>query len=309
MRAAVTGGTGFLGAALIDQLLKEKWEVAALARNPRRLNNAKSVKIVEGDLQNDSALADLAAGADVFFHLAGVTHAHADDDYHAVNVSGAERAARAAADAKAKLIHISSLTARMPDVSPYGRSKFESEGAVARAAGTAPWLALRLPAIYGPGDLVTLPYFKLIKSGLALEPRTPAPARASLLFVADAVDAMVSAARAAPEGMVYEVGDETPAGREWADIGRILGGTLGSTPRRIRVPRPIISAYHALLRTTERSLGKPPSVRAGQVNEFFYPDWVARDNLLSDVSGWRPATPLQEGFAKTAHWYQEHGLL
>ena len=309
MRAAVTGGTGFIGAALIDKLLRENWNIAALARDPRRLQSAGSVRVVEGDLQNQGTLRDLAAGADIFFHLAGVTHAHAVEDYHAVNVIGAGKAARAAASAGAKLIHVSSLSARMPDLSPYARSKFESEGAVAREAGSAPWLGLRLPAIYGPGDLATLPYFKLVKSGLALEPRTTAPAKASLLFVVDAADAMIAAAHDAPASEIFEVGDEIPAGREWREIGQILGNTLNKTPRRLRVPRPVISAYHGVLRAAERRLGKPPSVRAGQVNEFFHPDWVARDNLLSEVSDWRPATPLKEGFAKTVHWYQEHDLL
>ena len=308
MRAAVTGGTGFLGAALIDKLLSEGWDVVALARDPRRMANADAIHIVEGDLENEPALRTLVAEADILFHLAGVTHAHDENAYHSVNVIGASNAARAAADAGAKFVHISSLSARMPETSLYARSKFESEAAIARDGGGAPWLALRLPALYGPGDLVTLPYFKLVKSGLALEPQTNIPARASLLFVADAAEAIIAAAGAA-EGVVYEVGDDNPAGREWAEIGQILGDVLGKEPRRIRVPRAVIGLYHGILRPLERQLGRPPSVRAGQVNEFFHPDWVARDNLLSDVSSWRAMTPLKEGFAKTAHWYQEHGLL
>ena len=47
----------------------------------------------------------------------------------------------------------------------------------------------------------------------------------------------------------------------------------------------------------------------GNFLQFADPDWVARDNLLSAACGWRPETPLKEGFAKTACWYQEHGLL
>ena len=68
-------------------------------------------------------------------------------------------------------------------------------------------------------------------------------------------------------------------------------------------------AYHALVGAGEQILNRPPSLRAGQVNEFFHPDWVARDNLLSSATSWRAKTPLEEGFAKTALWYQENGLL
>lgn len=307
MRAAVTGGSGFVGSALINKLLAENWAVAALARAPKRLRHT-DVSIIEGDLDDNVALRNLAAGRDVFFHLAGVTHARRDPDYRRVNVDGAARAAQIAADAGAKFVHISSLTARRPEVSPYARSKFDSENAVASAAAGNPWLTLRLPAIYGPGDMVTLPYFKLVKSGFALEPGTQPAARASILFVEDAAAAIIAAVNA-PAGAVYEVGDDCPEGHEWREIGAALGRALGKKPRRIRVPRPLIGAYHAIIRAGERAANRAPSMRSGQINEFFHPDWVARDNLLSDACGWRAATPLQQGFAKTAHWYQENDLL
>lgn len=307
MKAAVTGGTGFVGAALVDLLLDEGWTVAALARDPARLPNADRVRVVKGALEDEAALAELASGADIFLHLAGLTHARRAEDYVRVNVEGARKAARAAKDAGARLVHASSMSARRPDASPYARSKFDSEAAVAGSGGD--WRALRLPAIYGPRDMVTLPFFKLVKAGFALAPQTEPPARASILYVGDAAAAMLAAAQGAPAGIVYEVGDERPDGFSWREIGAILGGAMGVRPRALAVPRPAIAAYHGLVRTVESALGKGPSVREGQVNEFFHPDWTARENLLSDACGWRPKTPLQEGFAKTVRWYQENGLL
>lgn len=308
-RAAVTGGSGLIGSGLIDLLLAEGWTVAALARNPRRLAAAdKSIRIVEGDLENEAALKDLAAGADVFFHFAGVTHARAEGAYRAANVAGAANAARAAAGARAAFIHISSMSAREPQTSPYARSKFDSEAAVRGASGANPWRTLRLPPIYGPGDHATLPYFKLIRAGFAMEPRTEPPARASLLYVTDAAAAALAAIDA-PANAVYEVGDERPEGRAWSEIGQCLGAVLGKSPRRLRIPRPVVSALHGLTIAFESMTGKPASVRPGQANEFFHPDWVARRNLLSAACGWAPKTPLKEGFAKTVLWYQENGLL
>ncbi len=307
-RAAVTGGTGFVGAALIAQLQQQGWTVAALARDPRRLQAGPGVEIVSGDLADAGALARLAEGAEIFIHLAGVTHARKAEDYHQINAAGAERAAVAARAAGARFIHASSLSARAPAVSPYARSKAESEQAVRRAAGEN-WLALRLPAIYGPRDMVTLPYFKLVKAGLALEPKTREPARASILNVADAAAALIAAATADAAGAVFEVGDEMAEGRAWSQIGATLADAFGREARAIRVPRPAIAAYHSLLRSVEGALGRTPSVREGQINEFFHPDWVARENLLSDACGWRPQTPLKEGFTNTIRWYQEHDLL
>jgi len=309
LRVAVTGGTGFVGAALIDKLLQEGHDVIALARDPSRLRRANDVRVLTGDLDNGAALEALATGADAFLHLAGVILPKHDEDFDAVNVQGAANAAAAAAKAGAKFIHISSMTARLPDASPYALSKHRSEDAVKVASAGNPWLALRLPAIYGPGDLVTLPYFKLVRSGFALEPKTKTPACVSLLYVEDAAAAIIAAATEAAPGAVYEVGDERARGFAWSEIGAILGEALDVRPKAIQVPRPIIAAYHSITRSVERGLGRTPSVRTGQTNEFFHPDWVARDNLLTGASSWRPTTPLKVGFAKTIHWYQENGLL
>jgi nucleoside-diphosphate-sugar epimerase len=305
---AVTGGTGFIGAALIDQLIAAGFRVRALARDPRRLKRAAAIEVVPGDLENAAALATLARGADAFLHLAGETHARSEQDYARINVSGAERAAAAAAEAGARFVHASSLSARAPDASPYARSKAESETAVARATGGR-FVALRLPAIYGPGDFVTLPYFKLLKSGFAFEPATATPARASLLYVEDAASALVTAAERAPSGGVYEVGDDSAEGRAWSEIGRTLSEIFGNSAAVMRIPKPAVALLYEGVRAAESIFGKAPSVRQGQVNELFHPDWVARDNLFSAATGWRPRTPLKEGFAKTVRWYQEQGLL
>jgi uncharacterized protein YbjT (DUF2867 family) len=77
---AVTGGTGFIGAALIDQLLNDGVRVRALARDPRRLRRASEIDTVEGSLENEKALAALADGADALLHLAGETHAKTEQD-------------------------------------------------------------------------------------------------------------------------------------------------------------------------------------------------------------------------------------
>lgn len=309
MRIAVTGGTGFVGAALIDRLLREGASVSALVRNPSLYQPPGDVKIIAGDLDNQDALTSLADGAELFVHLAGLTHARKVAEYRHVNTIGAANAARAAADQGAQFVHVSSLSARAPHISPYAQSKYESESAIAAASGANAWLTLRLPAIYGPGDYATLPYFKLVKAGFALEPMTQTPARASLLYVDDAADAILNAARDAAKGMVYEVGDQRVTGYSWAEISAALAEALGAKTRRLRAPKALVGAYYGCFRALAMAFGRNPSVRQGQVNELFHPDWVAKDNLLTKATGWAPQTTIQEGFAKTVFWYQKNGLL
>lgn len=307
-RVAVTGASGFLGGALIGALRTRGVSVRALARNPAAIATF-GVDIVKGDLDDDEALDALADGADAFIHLAGVTHARDDAEYARVNIDGAARAAAAAMRRGARFAHASSISARAPALSPYAASKRASEEAVARAGSAGSWIALRLPAIYGPRDRATLPYFRLVARGLALEPATARPARASLLFVDDAAEAMVAAALDTAATGVFDVGDESPGGREWRDIGAALAEAMGVEARAIRAPRAIVAAAHIAQRAADRALRRAPTARSGQVNEFFHDDWSAGEPSFARIAPWRPRTALNEGFAKTLSWYQEHGLL
>jgi len=309
MQIAITGGTGFVGTALLRALTKQHCQVKALARNPSKIEPARNIEVIEGDLNNTSALHKLIADCDVFIHLAGITHARKREEYFSVNRDAARHLAELIRPTPVKLLHISSLSAREPRLSPYAQSKRESETAVAQILDQDRWLALRLPAIYGDGDLVTLPFFKLVKSGIAPAPSTTPPARASLLYVQDCADAIIAAARFAETGKVYDVGGDREDGHSWEEIATLLGQTLGKTPRKISIPKPVIAAYYAALRRVEEAMGDAPSVREGQVNELFHPDWVARENLLSKAIDWTPAHTLEQGFAKTAIWYQENKLI
>lgn len=307
---ALTGGTGFVGGALIDHLHRQGYSLKALVRDRERLGDrAGKVQAITGDLDTIECLAALAQGADFFVHCAGVTMAQNDDDYRRVNVLGAQNAAIAAANAGARFVHISSISAQCKDVSAYARSKYDSEKAVLDVSGENGVIVLRGPAIYGPGDRVTLPYFKLVKSGIAAEPATPMPARASILYVDDMATAIETVFAEGTTGAIYEIGDGKRAGHEWQEIGKTLGDVLGVRVHRLRAPRAALEIYHWVLRSQATLMRSTPSVRTGQLNEFFHADWAAKENLLSDATSWRPMTSLREGLIKTASWYQEQGWL
>ena len=279
------------------------------ARPSRLGQRARKVSIVEGDLNDHTALNALAADKDAFVNCAGLTMARRDEDYAHINVAGAANAARAAAASNARFIQFSSISARKPEVSPYAMSKRESETAIASESKDNAWLTLRGPAIYGPEDLVTLPFFKLVKAGIAPEPKTAESARASILFVEDAAAAIATAILEGAPREVYELGDGKSEGHEWREIGETLADVFNSRARRFRAPRYLLEAYHGAMRGYARISGAAPKVRTGQLNEFFHADWVARNNLFSDATSWRPQTSLKEGFAKTLQWYQERGWL
>jgi len=72
MKAFVTGATGFIGASLVRELLKEGYRVRALARpNSDRRNLAGlDLEICEGDLRDRESLEKGLKGCDILFHAA-----------------------------------------------------------------------------------------------------------------------------------------------------------------------------------------------------------------------------------------------
>ena len=311
---AVTGATGFVGDHLVRHLLDQGAAVRALARAPEKLTALKNhapagrLTVIKGDLDDGAALAEMAKGADVTIHLAARTHAMGPEEFHAANVRGAAAAAAATRDAGGFFVHISSIAARHP-LSDYAKSKADSETAVLGETGADGALILRAPAIYGPGDMATLPFFKMVRLGIAPEPASATPAMASILYVGDLVAAIEAAARDAAPGETYEIGDDSADGRAWTEIGATLGAVMGKKPLRFRAPRALLLAQAMAAETIGKLRGEATFVSRSKVDELFHPDWVARHNLLSEATDWTPRTSLSEGFETTLRWYRDEGHL
>lgn len=74
MSALVTGGAGFIGSNLVDELLRRAWAVTILddlsSGYAQNLPSGGSVRFVEGDIRDRSTVERSIAGCEVVFHLA-----------------------------------------------------------------------------------------------------------------------------------------------------------------------------------------------------------------------------------------------
>ena len=108
MDALVTGGTGFVGANVVRELLAEGATVRVLARpgGERRALAGLSVEIVEGDLLDPPSLGRAARGVPTVFHGAADYRLWARDSrvLFRTNVEGTRAMLEAAADAGARSI-------------------------------------------------------------------------------------------------------------------------------------------------------------------------------------------------------------
>ena len=300
--AAVTGATGFVGPHLIAALARHGWKLRLLIRRWTPLPSLAGVdaEIVWGDLSDEAALRRLVDGTDAVVHAAGLIKARRAEDFQAINCDGTARISSVAA--KIPFLLLSSLAAREPQLSPYAASKRAAEEVVARRTG--PWLAVRAPAVYGPGDRETLAYFRMATLGFALQPDRP-DARLSLIHVEDLAEALaLSLGRPLPSA-VCEIDEGRPGGYSHGDMAAAAAGALGRKVRPLRMPRGLIGAVAGLngLRPSAQIL-TPAKIR-----ELFHPDWVAHDRSLAAATGFAARYDLPEGFRHTIWWYRACGWL
>lgn len=156
----ITGGSGFLGSAIVRRLAGDGRRIVVPTRGAARaahLAGLPGVEVVEADIHDPATLHRLAEGTHAVIHLVGVLHSRSGTpwgpDFERAHVA-LPRALVAACRAAGtdRLIHVSALGADPDGPSQYLRSKAAGETAV-REAGDAPaWTILRPSVVFGPGD-------------------------------------------------------------------------------------------------------------------------------------------------------------
>lgn len=301
VRLAVTGGTGFVGARLLDLAVADGHRVRALAR--RAMEPRTGVEWVSGALDQPEALAALVAGADAVIHVAAVISGRTAADFERCNVDGTQAMLAAAkAAAIARFVHVSSLAAREPGLSLYGASKARSEELV--EVSGLPFAIVRPPAVYGPGDKETLELFRMAKLGFVL---LPPKGRLSLIHVDDLAHLLLALAGANPPGgLTVEPDDGRPGGWSHKEFAEALGVAIGRRATGLSVPSGLLrigAKADRLLR------GDKAKLTADRAAYFSHPDWVADRSRAVAAEFWRPLIATPDGLAATAQWYRAKGWL
>lgn len=292
----MTGATGFIGTHLLRRLCDDGYAVRALTRSPRGSSDAHLTWIV-GDLANSRSVQQLVEGATAVVLCAGAVRGARPDDFDAVNVDGTARVAAAAEAAGVqRLLSLSSLAARQPELSMYASSKRRGEDVLRNCR--VPWTLFRPPAVYGPGDKELVPLFRLMLQGVAIVPGHTG--RTSLIYVTDLVGA-IAAWLAAPalDKRCFELDDGTPGGYDWAEMIRIATELRGSRIHRINVPRGVLASVGAVNLWIGRAFDRAPMLTSGKVRELFHPDWVCRTQEIRDALRWQPEVKFAEGLRLT----------
>lgn len=163
LRILLTGAGGFIGTALLPQLLAAGHTVRALYHRAVPTQLPGGVDAQQGDLLDAGLCRQLCQGMDLVLHLAGRAHvggSEADQQRNTLDATRvlADAAVLAGVD---RFVFVSSSKARFPAHSPYAAAKRAAEDLLLErhARGELQVLCLRPALVYGPGmrgNLATL---------------------------------------------------------------------------------------------------------------------------------------------------------
>jgi farnesol dehydrogenase len=305
MRVLVTGGTGYLGGAVVRALAKRGHAVVVFARTAQR--SGLPATLIDGDVRDRAAFERAAGGCDAICHMAALVSLwrRRRADFDDVNVGGLQNAIDAATAAGVpRLLYTSSFLALPPhdaaapmEANDYQRTKVAADRLADVAVRAGHTLVRVYPGvIYGPGPLtegnligrLVTDHLRGRLPGL-IGPELPW----SYAFVDDVAAGHCAALERGADGGRYVLGGENAPQERVFYLVKMMTGRR--PPRRI--PFNLAAALGAAEEGRVRLFGGAPLLTRGAV-EIFRHDWSLDSSVAIRHLGYS-ITPLVNGMHQT----------
>ena len=314
--AVVTGAGGFIGAAICRALGEEGAEVVGIEVSDAAAGRVRSTGAapVLADVTEPASLAKPFAGADLVFHTAARVDDGGDmEEFVRVNVGGTANVMDAAADAGARVVHLSSVVVFGYDgpgvqedasacLRSYGIPYLDTKSASDRLARLRGAVVVRPGDVYGPGSVPWV----LRPVELARSRQLAYPDEGALMlpvYVDDLVEAILLATLHGKPGAAYAAWSGEPV--TFAEYFRRLCDVAGAQPPR-RLPRPVLNGVGALAEQLDRIRGRPPRFTA-RASTFVSRRGLVSNRRAREELGWEAAVGLAEGLERVRVSLGEHG--
>lgn len=264
---AVLGGSGFIGASVINRLVARGHTVKVAARRRSHAQHLSMlpVDVVETQIHDPDRLAAFLSGCDAVINLVGVLHGGTGDPYGpGFSVAHVELPQKLVLACRAsnvqRVVHVSALNADPEGPSMYLRSKGDGER-VLRDARELQTTIFRPSVVFGPGDRF-LNTFADLQRLFPIIPLASPDAKFQPVFVGDLADAIVNSLDLdLTLNNTYDV--VGPRAYTLEALVKFAGVAIGRPRKIIRLPS---SLAHLQALTFEMLPGEPP---------------ITRDNLAS----------------------------
>lgn len=326
-KTLVTGGTGFVGRAVVQELLADGRAVRILARQPDHpALRDLPVEIAVGDLREPASLKTALQGCDVLYHVAADYRLWVPDpsNMYATNVEGTRQLLQLAQEAGLeRAVYTSTVgtlgnpgdgtpgTEKTPVsladmVGHYKKSKFLAEQvALEYARQGLPLVIVNPSTPVGPGDYRPTPTGQMIVD--FLNGRIPAylDTGLNLIHVRDVARGHILAEQQGRVGEKYILGNQNLS---LSEIFRLLADLSGRPAPRWRLPYyPILGmAYLNDCWATWISHRPPrmPLTAVQMAKKYMYFD---SQKAVQELG--LPQTPVREALQEAITWFREHGYV
>jgi nucleoside-diphosphate-sugar epimerase len=323
----VTGGRGFIGSFLVEDLLHRGLEVRCLLRKSskgRGWLEGQNIQVFDGDITDSSSLTDATKDVDYVFHLAGLTKARTNEEFRRANVEGTRNllsATRKNSSELRRFVMVSSLAAAGPSqsrtpvseldpphpVSNYGRSKRMAEETAHEFGGGLRISIVRPPAVFGPRDRDVFQMFKYIKQGW-LPLLSGGPRYLSMIYVRDLVHGLyLAATHDAAIGQTYFLAYDR--GYSWDEFAETVAEALGVRVRKIVMPLLLAYLVSGLGSLYGKLTNEATLFNLDKYQEMKPTHWTCDTSKGRREIGFEPKVDLRTAVAETCAWYQEKGWL
>jgi dihydroflavonol-4-reductase len=324
MRALVTGGTGFVGSAVVRVLLRDGFRVSCLMRPTSDLRNLEGldVRLVEGDLRDRDSLQKALEGCQQLYHVAAYysTRPEDADKMMTINFGGSRNLLELAVErGLERIVHTSTIgTVGRPDgprlpteedlyanyerASPYVLSKLKAEQlALDLGRRGAPVIVVNPCAPVGFRDVKPSSTGQRIID--YLRGRTPSfsPGGINFVSVNDVARGHLLAAERGRAGQRYILGN-LKGNLMLEDFCHLVERASGTPPPgrgRLDSLKRIARQLKGLLRGSD-----PSSSLTGH-----RPTSLTADPARAVRELGMPQTPLEVDFVQAVHWFRIHGYV
>jgi dihydroflavonol-4-reductase len=322
----VTGGTGFVGGAVLQRLMLEPdlHPVKALSRTRTggELVAATGAEPVIGDLSDTDLLQAAMSGCEQVFHVAGLNAMCLADPspLFEANVTGAVNVVEAAAAAGARRIVLTSSAASIGEaegsigsedsphrgfyLSNYERSKHEGEMAAFAAAARSgiELVAVNPSSVQGPGRAGGST--RILTGYLNGKLRAIVDTRLSIVDIADCTDGHLAAMRLGSPGERYILSGATVTVAAALDL---LAEITGVRRRVIRLPRSAAVAAGGAASLVAQVRGKESPMCKEMVRTLLHGH--AYDGSRAERELGITYLPLEATLRRSVDWLAEYGFI
>ncbi len=324
MTTLVTGGSGYIGSALVRRLLHTGADVRVLSLpgTESGLPHHPRLRWIPGTVTDLHAVRSAASGCGQIYHLAALAcpWTPSKDDYFRVNVGGTETVLSTARELGVpRVLHVSSnvvfgpstgeeideATPRLIDYdTAYERSKVAAERVVQHYVRSGAHVVIVNPTrVFGPGPLsesnAVTQMISWYLDGTWRWILGPGTAVGNYVFLPDLLDGLLGAMQRGRTGENYLIGGDNVC---FNDFFATLAEVSGIRRRMIHLPPAAALAFARCEGLLADRFGKRPLITL-EWTQTFLRSWPNSIRKASEELGYRPK-PFHEALAQTVSWLQ-----